>query len=501
MKSAPQRPQARERSVRSALVPIVLIAGLVSGCSLAPPYRQPALPIAPSYPVDENAESHAPSNVAWRDYFGDPRLCAYIAAALANNRDLAAAVARIEEAHANFRISNSERLPEFDLGGSGARSRTPTSVLDSQAGASSGASGSETGITTNLYGAQVGVTSFEVDFWGRVYNLSEAQRRQYLASIDGADAFRLVLISDVASTYLSIVAGEEGIDLAQQTLDARLEGHDIAKLRLDAGVTSSVDYDQSALLVWQAKSQLAELQRATAQARNALTVLVGGPIATTLPAGRSIADQNLLGPIDAGLSSDLLTNRPDIQQAEQNLRAANANIGAARAAFFPMITLTGNYGYESPALSSLFKNASQAWLFGGSVDLPIFDWGQRSARLDLAKAQQQELIANYQKTVQTAFREVSDALVARRRYEEEILANEDTVKSNTTLADATELRYQNGVSSYLEVLDARRNLFSAQQALIQLKSNALQNSVTLYIALGGDRETLVHDRQLAILSQ
>ena len=371
-----------------ALSPLVLIAGLASGCSLAPPYDQPPVPIPSSFPSAAAPGARAASTIEWQDYFGDPRLRAYIAAALSNNRDLAAAVARIEEAHANFRISNAQRLPEFDLGGSGTRARTPVGVLDSQAGASSTPS-SQTGITTDLYGAQVAVTSFELDFWGRAYNLSEAQRRQYLASVEGADAFRLALIGDVASTYLSIVAGEEGIALAERTLDARLVGYSIAKLRLDAGVTSSVDYDQSALLVWQAQSQLADLQRTTEQARNALTVLVGGPITTALPAGRSIADQNLFGPIDAGLPSDLLTNRPDIQQAEQSLRAANADIGAARATFFPTISLTGNYGYESPALGNLFKSASQAWSFGGSVDLPIFDWGQRQARLDLSKAQQQ----------------------------------------------------------------------------------------------------------------
>lgn len=482
--------------MRSALVPMALVAGLVSGCSLAPPYRQSTMPIADRYPMGDDTGAHATSKVAWQDYFGDPRLRAYIAAALANNRDLAAAAARIDEAHANFRIQNAQRLPELDLGGSRTRSQTPVSVLESQAGAVT-PTGAATSITSDLYGAQVGVTAFELDLWGRVRNLSEAQRRQYLASVEGADAFRLALISEIASTYLSIVAGEEGIALAQQTLDARLEGASIAKLRLDAGVTSTVDFDQSALLVSQAQSQLADLQRSTEQARNALTVLVGGPITAALPAGRSIADQNLLGAVDAGLPSDLLVNRPDVRQAEQNLRAANADIGAARAAFFPAISLTGNYGYESPALSNLFKSASQAWLYGGTVDLPIFDWGRRKAALDLTKAQQQELTATYQKTVQTAFREVSDALVARQRLAQEISAFEDTVKSNSSLADATELRYQNGVSTYLEVLDARRNLFSAQQALIQLKSNALQNSVTLYIALGGDRETSAHDLRLA----
>jgi multidrug efflux system outer membrane protein len=464
---------------------------------LAPPYRQPLLPIPSTYSVAEDPGARPASEINWRDYFGDPRLRACIAAALANNRDLAASVARIEEARANYRIQNAQRLPELDLGGTATRAQTPTSVLESQSGAS-GAPGNQTSVTSNLFGAQVAVTAFELDFWGRVRNLSEAQRRQYLASVEGADAFRLSLISDVAATYLSIVAGEEGIALAQRTLDARLEGYRIAKLRLDAGVTSSVDYDQSALLVWQAQSQLADLQRTTEQGRNALMVLVGGPITEELPAGRSIADQNLLGPIDQGLPSDLLVNRPDIRQAEQNLRGANANIGAARAAFFPSINLTGSYGYESPALANLFRSASQAWLFGASLDLPIFDWGQRKARLELSKARQRELIANYQKAVQTAFREVSDALVARRRLQEEIVADEATVKSNSNLAEATELRYQNGVSTYLEVLDSRRNLFSAQQSLILLKSNALQNSVTLYVSLGGDSETLLRERQTVI---
>jgi multidrug efflux system outer membrane protein len=226
-------------------------------------------------------------------------------------------------------------------------------------------------------------------------------------------------------------------------------------------------------------------------------VLVGGPITQDLPTGRSIAEQNLYGSIESGLPSDLLINRPDIRQAEQYLRGANANIGAARAAFFPTISLTGSYGYDSPSLSNLFKSASQAWSFGGSLDLPIFDWGQRTAKLDLSKAQQQELIANYQKAVQVAFREVSDALVARRRYEEEIAADEGTVNSNRNRAETTELRYQNGVSAYFEVLDARRDLFSAEQALIQLKSNSLQNNVTLYIALGGGGGIPLRDRQVA----
>jgi outer membrane protein, multidrug efflux system len=265
---------------------VILLApfvGLVSGCNLAPSYHQPSLPVATAYPTAETSGGYPASSIDWQEYFGDPRLRTYVEAALAHNRDLAAAVARIDEAHANFRIQNAQRLPQVDLGGSGSRTQTPIGVLESQAGVST-TSGPNASVTSNLYGAQVVATAFELDFWARVRNLSEAQRRQYLASIEGADAFRLALISDVASTYLAIVADEEGIALAQRTLDARLEAYDIAQLRLETGVTSSVDYDQAALLVWQAKTQLADLQRATERARNALMLLVGGPISTALPA-------------------------------------------------------------------------------------------------------------------------------------------------------------------------------------------------------------------------
>ena len=454
---------------------LLLAATLLTGCSLAPGYRQPAMPVPASYPDTGDAGTSLATDIGWREYFGDDRLKAYIAAALANNRDLAASVARIEQAHAQFRIQNSERFPEVGAQGDAIRTRT-----SAEAASSGGVSS-----TFNQYDAAVAVSAFELDFWGRVRNLSAAARARYFATIEATNAFRLSLIGDVAATYVSLRSGEERVALAERTVASRREGLDIARLRFDAGVTSSIDYDQSLTLVTQAETELADLRRTTAQTENQLMMLVGGPIATELPPGRPISDQGQFRGIDAGLPSALLANRPDILQAEQQLRAANADIGAARAAFFPMISLTGNFGYASSSLDDLFQGPARTWSFGGLLDLPIFDWGRRSANLRLTKAQRDETVALYQKTVQQAFREVADGLVGRQRYVEQLEAQVRAVAAQRRLAETARLRYDNGISIYLEVLDAERNLFTAEQQLLQLRSAALQNGISLYIALGG----------------
>jgi multidrug efflux system outer membrane protein len=334
---------------------------------------------------------------------------------------------------------------------------------------------------------QVAVTTFELDFWGRVANLSESARRNYLATVEANEAFRLSLISNVAATYYAILSGNEGIDLAQHTLETRQYALEVARLRLEAGATSLVDYEQARILVTQAQTQLAELQRTTGQQRDQLAVLIGGPLpdSADMTQRHVLADADQFGTLDAGLPSSLLTLRPDIRAAEQSLRAAAADIGAARADYFPRISLTGNFGYVSPELSDLFVPGKQAWLISGFVTLPIFDAGRRSAQVRLSEARQTELVANYQKTVQVAFREVSDALIARQRLQEQIAAQERAVASEARLAEAAELRYQNGISIYLEVVDAKRSLFAAQQQLIQLRAAALQNGASLYVALGG----------------
>ncbi|WP_395330937.1 efflux transporter outer membrane subunit [Novosphingobium sp. BL-8H] len=471
---------------------ILTSTAVLSGCNFAPQYHQPVAPVSDAFPNAPSREELTPlaTELGWREFFRDPRLQALIATSLERNRDLAQSYARIEQARAQYRIQAADRLPAIDATGSATRRRTPMSVL----GATGQATGADLpdGIDYSEYSANVGVTSFELDLWGRVRNLTEAQRQSWLASVEGARAFRISLIAQVAATYFDIRSGEDRIDLARRSIEVRREGARIAKLRLDAGVTSTVDYDQAVLLQTQAESELADIQRTTEQAQNLLDVLIGGPVSTALPTGLALSDQLL--PIAPGLPSDLLLNRPDVLQAEHNLRGANANIGAARAAFFPTISLTAAFGFGSTALSALFTGANQSWSYGGSIDLPIFNWGKREAQLKLSKAQAEELTAAYQKTVQTAFREVADGLVARQRYAEQIETQQRTVEAQQRLAHTARLRYDNGISIYLEVLDAERSLFSANQTLIQLRATELQNAVSLYAALGGGQEEMVQNR-------
>ena len=448
----------------------LLLVLLLGGCNLAPSYERPAAPIVTTYSEPPIAGERLATEVEWRNFFGDPQLKAYIAEALANNRNLMAATARIAQARAAYRIQFAQRFPELNAGFEADRSRTPT-----RAGP----------ITTNLFATQTFTLDYELDFWGRLANLSEAARRQYLASIEAQRAFRLALISSVASTYYAVRSGEEGVDLSVRTLVTRRHVQEIARARLDAGVTSAVDYDQTAVLVTQAETELASLQLSTDQARHFLTVLIGGPMAGPLPPGRGTADADQFAALDPGLPSALLINRPDVQAAEEQLRAAYANIGAARAAFFPFISLTGAYGYVSPELSNLFQGATRAWTFGGAALLPVFYWGRRRAAVALARGVRDELVADYQGAIEEAFREVADGLSGRRDLDEQIRAQERAVAAQQDLADTAELRYESGVSIYLEVLDAERSLFIAEQQLIALRAAALQNGVALYTALGG----------------
>lgn len=456
--------------------PVLLATVALSGCTLAPAYVQPAPPVAATFPLSEPLPgARTAVQVSWRDFFVDPRLEIVIATALANNRDLAVSVAQVEQARAQYRIQRSAQLPNVDLSASGGRAQQPAGIV-----------GTGLAATADSYDLDLGISAFELDFWGRVRNLSEAARYSYLASVEGQRAFRLSLIRQVAVAYMTLRENEERIALAQRTLASRREGLEIARLRLEAGVTSSADYDQSVSLLTDAQTQLAELRRTEAIAVNLLTVLVGGPVDTTaLPAPLPLAQQKMLDRLDAGLPSDLLVNRPDIMQAEAQLRAAHANIGVARAAFFPRISLTGAAGYASRELGDLVGDDNRAWNYGAGVTLPILDWGARRGQLDSARAQRDIAAATYQRTIQTAFQDVADALAGRRYIADQILAQERAVAAQERLAETARLRYANGIAIYLEVLDAERNLFSAQQSLLQLRGANLRNQVALYSALGG----------------
>ena len=451
------------------------VCGSLAACHHAPLYEQPTVAVAAQFDTDATgnaAGSQLATEVTWQAFFGDPQLQFLIAEALVHNRDLVASVARIAQARAQYRIQEAVGLPRLDVAGGATRSQ---SVAPPGGTASS----------VTLYNVQAAMASYEIDFWGRVSSLNEAARQRYLATVEGDRAFRLSLVANVASAYYAIQAGEEGIDLARRTLGARQYALEIAKMRLDSGVTSSVDHDQAVILVAQAQAQLAELLRTTGQRRSRLLVLVGKPLPAQLPAARPVQDAGQFGALAAGLPSALLVNRPDVVAAEQLLRAAHADIGAARAALFPRIALTGNLGFVSTDLGNLLQSGSQIWSVGGLISLPIFDGGLRRTQIEVAQARRDELVALYQRTVQTAFTEVSEALIGRQRFQEQITALEAVVLAQRRLAEVAELRYENGIAIYLEVVDARRNLFSTEQQLIQLRAAALQNGVALYAALGG----------------
>ena len=464
---------------RSALFAALLLAG----CSQQPKYVQPGLPTAPDYAADAWPATAGPRaiDVDWRTFFRDPRLQALIARALENNRDLRSAVLRIEEARGQFRIQRADRLPTLDATGGASRSRSPGFSGGSSDGGGSGGGA----ITQSRFDVGVGVSSFELDFWGRVRSLTEAARARYLSTVQAQRAFQISLVADVAEAYLSERELDARIAVAERTVRSRERALGIGRLRLDAGVTSALDYRQIEVLLTQAQSQLANLQLQRAQARNSLEFLVGGPVPGTLPAPLPLGSQGIVENISAGLPSELLANRPDILEAEEQLRAANADVGAARAAFFPQISLTGALGFASTALGSLFSGGAFAWSAGANVGLPIFDGGRTRGNLDVANARRGIATAGYERAIQNAFREVSDRLAGRRWLIDRLTAQAREEAAQRNRAELATLRYRNGVANYLEVLDAERELFSAEQQSLLTRREQLTNAVDLYVALGG----------------
>lgn len=463
---------------------LFLAAVLLTGCQLAPKHERPALPTAGEYAstyVGDAAGKPAPL-VGWRDFFADDRLKALIGRALERNRDLAVAVRQIDEARGLYRIQRADRLPTIGLSGDASRIRSGAQSL-SAAGAPVPAGADP--LIIERYSLGVGITAFELDFWGRVRNLSDAARSQYLSTVEAARAFRLSLIRDVALTYLASLEADERIALAEATLKSRNDGVRIARRRLDAGVTSALDFRQAETLLTQAETELAGLRLTKAQNDNLLSVLIGGPFDATLPAPLPLEKQAGPQSLAAGLPSQLLTTRPDIVAAEERLRAARANVGAARAAFFPSISLTGSFGYASTDLDTLVSNDGLTWNFGPSINLPIFDFGRRRGNLDVSRAREDIAVSSYERTIQGSFQEVSNALAGRRFLSEQVAAQERATLAQRRIANLARTRYREGVVDYLQVLDAERSLFAAEQALLQIRRAEAANLVTLYVALGG----------------
>lgn len=464
----------------------LLIAAALAGCSLTPEFTRPVAPVADTFPVAATAlERQAASEIGWRQFFPDLRLQALIDAALENNRDLRTAALRVEEARALYNVQSADQLPTINATGNASRSRTPLGLTSSGRPSVSG-----------NYQVGLSLAAFELDFFGRVRSLSEAALSQFLATEEAQRSVRISLVAEVARTYLAERSLAEQLALAQSTMLARNEAMKLARQRFDVGASSALDLRQAETLLQAAQIAQLVLARQQAQAMNALTLLAGQPL-NALPPAKPLSEQGVVSDIPPGLPSDLLARRPDIRAAEQRLRASNANIGAARAAFFPRISLTSGLGLGSNELSTLFEGASKSWSFVPQLTLPLFDAGRSSANLSLAQARNSLAVVDYERSIQVAFREVADALVARDLLDQQVEAQRLTVEAQADRARLSELRARNGIAGSLEVLDAQRELFAAQQALIQARQLRLTNAVDLYRSLGGG---LLESNQQAAVS-
>ncbi len=456
-----------------SLTAIAVMAAL-SGCTLMPDYQRPELPVKAAWPVAEDAAAKRGAETTdWRAYFPDARMQALIAAALEHNRDLRIAVARVAEARALYGVARADRLPNFDLAASGSTAKVPGDL-------------SLTGVptTSRRYDANISMLSFELDLWGRVRSLNAAALASYLATEEAQRAFRLGLIADVANAYLTRVELEQRVGLARETLRTRAEMRTMIERRREVGLAGDLDYLQAEGIYQQARSDLANLERQKSAADNALVLLVGTQPAD-LPAGRSLAEQAIVPDLTPGLPAETLLKRPDVLAAEQRLIAANANIGAARAAFLPRIALTAAGGSASRDLSNLFDSGSGAWSFQPVLRLPLFDFGRNSANLDIAEARKVAAVADYEKTVQQAFREVADLLDARVSLAAQADALGRVEKTQAERLRLAKARYEAGIASYLDVLDAERDAFNAQQGSLAAQRALLTAAAQLYKALGG----------------
>lgn len=450
---------------------VALAVSLAACGSLTPEYQRPAAPVPAEFPVTGNVPAGpvAAPDLPWQTFFADARLQQLIQIALDNNRDLRVALLNVEQARAAVDSRNADRWPSIYAGAGVTRGT-----------ASDGSVGS-----TYTAGLTIPATlAYEVDLFNRLHNLSNAAFAQYLASTEAGKAAQISLIGGVASAYFALQSDSALLDLAQQTLATREDSLKLFQLRFDNGASSRLDLNQARSLLESARVNVAQSTRQRMLDVNALNLLLGQTAPLALTAAGTQAPV-VLADLPVGLPSELLLRRPDVRQAEQQLIAANANIGAARAAFFPKIVLTASAGSVSNQLEGLFKDGSFAWSIAPQLLLPIFDAGRNRANLAVAKVQREVAVAQYEKAIQSAFREVADALAGRATLAQQLQAQQAQTRSESDRAGLTDLRFKNGASSYLDVLDAQRSLFASQQAELQLAAQVQQNLATLYRVLGG----------------
>lgn len=480
------------------------VAGLLAGCNMAPHYVRPAMPVpaaepqGPAYATGE-AGSAETADVAWRDFFVDDRLRRLIALALENNRDLRIAVANVAQARAQYRVQRADLFPTIGLNGSATYQKYPSGLGGVAGGTGTGAGNGAGGIgggtgagavsaggsRLDIYQASVGVSAWEIDLFGRVRNLTEAAQEQYFASQSNRDAAQTALVGQIATGWLTMAADQDRLRIARDTMKAFGDTLEITRGRAREGVASDLEVRQAQTSYDQARSDIASATTAVAQDQNLLNLLAGTTVpADMVPDGLGTNDATIAN-LPAGLSSQVLLRRPDIAAAEHQLRAANANIGAARAAFFPNISLTAAFGTLSLGLGNLFGNGSRYWSVAPTASLPIFDFGKNQGNLRYAKATKDAMIATYEKSVQTGFREVADALARRGTIGDQVDAQISLEGAAAAAYKIAQGRYQEGVDPFLTTLDAQRSWYTAQQSLVATRLARQSNAVELYRALGG----------------
>lgn len=455
---------------------VALAAVLASACSLIPDYQRPAAPVPASFPGAAQAAAATPAadTIAWRDYFADARLREVIALALANNRDLRVAALNIEKARAQYRIQRADLFPAIGASGSQTAQRLPGDLT----------SGGEADVTRQ-YSATIGFAAYELDFFGRIRSLNAQALEIYLGTEEARRSAQISLVAEVANAWLILAADRERQALARSTYETRQKSYDLTRRSFEIGAVSALDLHQSQTLLESARADAARYRAFVAQDENALALVAGAPVPAGLLPATLTDSVSAVAELPAGIPSDVLARRPDILQAERALRAANASIGAARAAFFPSISLTAAAGTASSTLGGLFDGGSGTWSFMPQIRIPIFEAGRLQASLDVTEVQRDINVAQYEKAIQSAFREVADALAERATLTEQLDARRRLVEAAAAGFRLSEARYKGGVDSYLGLLDAQRSLYDAELDLIGVRLSEAANRVALYKVLGG----------------
>lgn len=447
-------------------LPVLVVALVFSGCTMIPKYERPASPVGTQYPGGRQTNASNAADLGWETVFADERLKQLIRLSLTNNADYQVAVLNVEQSRAQYRITRSSSFPSVSAGGSYTRSGDFTT-------------------TSDAWSASLGTTAYEVDLFGRVRSQNRQALETFFAIAAAQRSAKISLVAEVATEYFTLRQAEEQIALAQETLKSVEDSYALNQANFDAGATSELDLRTAEGQVQTAKINLLTYEQAQAQAVNFLALLIGQGVPTNLPAGSPFDATNLVAEVSPGLPSELVQRRPDILEAEHTLKAANADIGAARAAFFPTINLTASVGSQSSQLAELFAKGTGVWSFAPQVTLPIFTGGQNKASLDSAKIGKRIDVVNYQKAIETAFREVADALVASSSYASQIEAELKLINAQQRRYELANLRYRQGDDTYLNVLSAQQDLYSAQQGLLQAQFGKLSSQISLYTALGG----------------